>query len=303
MKKTLAILLSLALIICMIPGTAFAEAGATEPAAPISIEDAEVIFDKEAYTYTGSEIKPTSITLKLSDVSSVNAAATKFDIAYSDNITDVGTVTVTITAKAESGYTGTAEGTYEIKPLDLSDGSVEVTVGSQLETVTDNTFNWGNVTFYINKTLNTSLLKEGNLKVAVSTEENGTKKATFSSNSKDFITNEISAIFVTKPNIGDKVTAKVTSKHTYDGTEQNVTVSFTKIDSSDKTALPSASDYEIVYGGDRTSAGEQTITIIGKNNFAGAITDSIKYTIGKRDSSKVSIEPIPNQVAGADHFL
>ena len=66
---------------------------------------ADMIADIPAQTYTGSAITPA--------VTVTGLTADQYDVAYSNNI-NAGTATVTVTAKAGSGYSGSAEKTFVI---------------------------------------------------------------------------------------------------------------------------------------------------------------------------------------------
>ena len=62
-------------------------------------------------TYTGKALKP-AVTVK--DANGKTVAASNYTVAYTNN-TKVGTATATVTAKADSGYTGTVKATFQIK--------------------------------------------------------------------------------------------------------------------------------------------------------------------------------------------
>ena len=115
MKKTLAILLSLALVICMIPATAV-----TAYAVPVDLSKATVTVNPSTVVYTGMEQQP-EVTVKLGDTTLT--AGTDYDLTWDEeNHVNVKKYTVTATGKrtAESGYSGTATGTFEITKRDLS---------------------------------------------------------------------------------------------------------------------------------------------------------------------------------------
>ena len=64
----------------------------------------------KAVTYTGAEQKP-AVTVK--DANGKTVSASNYTVKYSKNIA-VGTATATVTAKANSGYTGTVKTTFKI---------------------------------------------------------------------------------------------------------------------------------------------------------------------------------------------
>lgn len=117
MKKTLAILLSLALVICMIPATAFASGGTDLKNATIEVSDANNII------YNGAAQEP-SVTVKVNESS---VAASNYTVSYSNNV-KAGSATVIVTGNGnqDSGYYGSASGTFTIKPKTITP-SVTVT--------------------------------------------------------------------------------------------------------------------------------------------------------------------------------
>ncbi len=132
MKKTLAILLSLALVICMIPGAAFAAEvpaggeGSGEPTptpTPVAISSVALSDTAALYGYSAA---PT-ITVKAGDTAL--AAGTDYTVAWSPSEpaanSNVGTYTLTVTG--QGGYTGTANATYTVSPVDLARATIELT--------------------------------------------------------------------------------------------------------------------------------------------------------------------------------
>lgn len=117
MKKTLAIILTLALMLCMIPGTAFAET-------PTPRTTVMVQLSAEKATYNGQDQKPTvtSVTQDGNPVTSgYTVVWTKKDSSSTTlyEIKDAGTYTATVTiGSGDSALTGDAE--FTINPLDLS---------------------------------------------------------------------------------------------------------------------------------------------------------------------------------------
>ncbi|MCI8648478.1 MAG: hypothetical protein HFE76_17180, partial [Firmicutes bacterium] len=72
-------------------------------------------------TYTGEKLTP-AVTVT---IGSKEVAADAYTVIYNDN-RDAGTATVTVVAKAGSGYTGTKEATFTIKPAALTADMVKV---------------------------------------------------------------------------------------------------------------------------------------------------------------------------------
>ena len=76
---------------------------------PVSLAGATVTCDPKSYTYDGNQKVP-SLTVKLADGTTL--ASTDYDVSYSPDNVNAGTVTVKVTAKGD--YTGEATGTFVI---------------------------------------------------------------------------------------------------------------------------------------------------------------------------------------------
>lgn len=128
MKKTLAILLSLALVICMIPGTAFAtvDAGATQPVKTKLTADI-VELSAASAVYNGTAQEPT-ITIK--GVEGV-VKDTDYTVTWDKAVNGVGTYTATIAAvgtseKLETGDSNVTK-TFTVNALDLATANISTT--------------------------------------------------------------------------------------------------------------------------------------------------------------------------------
>lgn len=93
---------------------------------PIDITKAGITLARDTYEYTGSEIRPAAvmITVDRDGTSHSVTDLSAFVVAYSSN-TNVGTAAVSLTAKAGSGFTGSAETTFSITEVDISEAVVE----------------------------------------------------------------------------------------------------------------------------------------------------------------------------------
>ena len=80
-------------------------------------------LEKDAYGYTGSEIKPvvTGITLAGGSIE----PGTDFDVTYSNNI-NVGSGEIALTARSSSNYKGTVTGKFAITAADITDAQLTV---------------------------------------------------------------------------------------------------------------------------------------------------------------------------------
>lgn len=112
MKKTLAILLSLALVICMIPGTAFASETLT-----VTLDKAEAMYD--------GNVKTVGLTVKSGEtVLGADAYTVEWSPAV---IKNAGDYTVTVKENvAEGAVAKTGTATFKVTPADLSTATVTV---------------------------------------------------------------------------------------------------------------------------------------------------------------------------------
>ncbi len=136
MKKILAILLSLALVICMLPAsavTAFA-AGTTDSPEDLS---ACTIMVADA-TYTGAEITP-DVTVRSADGTVTYTKGVDYTVSWDETIKSVKDYTVTIAAgqSGTSRLTSTADinKTFKVNPRDLGVG-VSITAKTSFSDVT-----------------------------------------------------------------------------------------------------------------------------------------------------------------------
>lgn len=82
------------------------------------LDSAAITLESSSYTHTGSEIKPavTNVT-----VDGIFVPAAEYDVGYADN-KDVGTATVTITAKADGNFSGSVSTTFTIAKENIPSG-------------------------------------------------------------------------------------------------------------------------------------------------------------------------------------
>ncbi len=91
-----------------------------EALASVTVTPAEAV-------YTGSAHSP-AITVKAASGQTVPSSA--YTVAWDGNLTAVGTHRATITAKADSAYTGSVTGQYKITPVPIALGTVELNPAS-----------------------------------------------------------------------------------------------------------------------------------------------------------------------------
>lgn len=108
MKKTLAIILSVLMVVCMMPSMAFAEGDA--------LSESNVTLEPTEMLYTGLQLKPV--------VNISEDTRDHYSITYGENINAVDNQTnegsVTITAKEGAKYTGTYTVHFDIQPKSIS---------------------------------------------------------------------------------------------------------------------------------------------------------------------------------------
>ncbi len=135
MKKTLTMILTLALVICMMPTSAFA----AEPEPATSNIQSIVIGEIPDTTYTGQEIKPEIVvTATMSDQTTKRKLMpSEYDVTYSNNtnVTDKAEVNVSV----KSSTPITAKQSFKILPLALGEAEIKEKKDSPITTVADAT--------------------------------------------------------------------------------------------------------------------------------------------------------------------
>lgn len=232
-------------------------------------------LEKDAYGYTGSEIKPvvTGITLAGGSIE----PGTDFDVTYSNNI-NVGSGEIALTARSSSNYKGTVTGKFAITAADITDAQL---------TVADQTYTGAAlkpaVTVYLGQTKliegtdytvgyadNTDA---GTATVTVKGMGNyaGTVKTTFK-----IAARSISAAKIT---VADQV-------YTGAPLTPEITVTLGGKQIAD-------TEYDVDYSGN-TDKGTATVTITGKHNYTGTASET--FTISAMDISKCVVSPIASVV-------
>ncbi len=268
----------------------------TDPENPDSAYNGVQIgtLDDVVYNGTSQQQKPT-VTDK---EGTALIEGTDYEVSFSDDTTNVGEVTVTVTGIGN--YTGEVTRTYNITKRDViltassaekvydgtpltatevtveGDGFVEGEVSNL--TATGTITNVGSVTNGISYTYGDNY-KTGNYNL---TKINGTLTVTSKSITPD--TPETSE--------GDKTGITVTDLEdvTYNGESQQQKPEI-KDETTGKT-LVEGEDYDITYPEDTTNAGQVTVTITGKGNYTGSYT--VTYNINKRNVTFTSPSATPD---------
>ncbi len=289
MKKILAILLSLALVICMLPASAV-----TAFADTVSLTDDMITLSPASGTYTGATIATPTVTVK-------GATAADFDVQC-DTITKAGDYTVTVTAKTNSTVlSGSAKATFTVAPRDLGTAGVSIVEKSNAHLTADQLNSIGGITpeTYFEVQYNgTPITGECNLSV----EKGGTTSApaavVTATAKTGNVTKMITRSFTIKTDLSG-ATVKQSGTLTYNGKAQkpSFTVTLKSADGKTTTILKQDTDFEVV-DYTATEATTSTATIRGIGSYYGEIKDA-EYTIGAKSlSSSNTTITIPNITIG-----
>ena len=296
MKKTLAILLSLALVICMIPATAFAN-GDT-PSTGDAGQQATLELNQATSEYNGTEQTP-SVKSFTVDSKVITPKSVSWKLQSSDSATTTATVknagiytpVVTYTNEGSSDEQTVTLNTptFTITKYNLAAHSVSISVDNQVSGV-DPTL--ASVHFFADgkeTTGNARKLFTDNFNV---TGNNGTATVTENSGHDNFTDEQLTATYKIVPSIAS-LTITPAKSVTYDGTMKNAKdlVSVTKNGYSIGTG-----NYDVTCSGEIKNAGTYTLTVIGKGEYAGSADCTV--TVNSRDSRNVAISSISSQVYG-----
>ncbi len=311
MKKTLAILLSLALMICMIPATA-----ATAWAEAVALTSDNVKLNKDTAVYDGKQ-------QSVYEIVTVNGKNLTRDTDYTVSFgtgdwKSVGKYTVTVTGKTsdDSGYSESVEKEFNITKYDLS--KVRILIDNQVtsNSFSENTpldlsiFGSDTVRYYVNgnaasddevsmlKTnIQAKLTKKSNTYYSVAFVCKSGSEGNFDgtvSGTNFSIVKDISSATVTNASGYNILSDSVINAGVYDGKNKDLA----SIARGIKVTVGSE---ELKYGTDYTfvcddtkSAGTHDLIIKGIGNYGGA-KSNIRVTIAARSSSNVTWNTIPDQ--------
>jgi len=236
----------------------------------VSIAGASITLDQSNFVYNGKAKEP-SVTVRVNNV--LLSQGTDYTVTYENN-KDAGTATIKITGIGN--YEGTASTTFEI-------GKVALTVKAENVSKTygqsDPTYTWK----ITSGQLVTGDTLTGITANRVAGENVGTYEISLTqtngSNPNYAITFEAGSLEITPATILD---SKVTLSETIykcDGKEKRPTVT---VMSGDKK-LVEGTDYTVDYK-DNKNIGTATVTITGKGNYTGTITQTFTIKLDKGDA-------------------
>ena len=234
--------------------------------------------------YNGKEQKqPVTVT----DTKTGKAlTADDITISYSDDVTNVGTVTITITANEDGNYEGSFTRTYKITPAKYSvktgsaskeyDGSALTKDEAEIEGLVNG---------------ETATIKATGSQTEVGTSDN-TYKLTWDGNAKEsnyeLGSEDLGKLEVTKATITDdpedpddpsskpRFDVSKPEDVVYNGKEQKQPITIT--DTKTGKELVEGTDFELTYSEDVTNVGEVTITVKGIGSYTGEVTRTYKIT-------------------------
>lgn len=285
MKKLMALVLSVAMVLCSVPSAIFAADTSTGTGTGTATETqkkdlskAVVELAEASYTYTGEEIKPEIKSVKIGE-EAVPAAG--YDVKYENNTNVPAGATdpqpqVVLTGKGD--YAGTVTKAFSItaKAFTAEDKPV-----IEIPTQNVGTDKLANVAV----TWNGKALKEGT-DFDVTAGDNSkagtqTAKVVFKGN----FSGEFSVNYnVVGKNFADAAMflTELNAAYTFDGTAKEPGV---RIELGDKT-LTAGVDYTVKYE-NNVNAGTATIKAIGAGSYAGEVTKT--FTIAKADLKDTEI--------------
>lgn len=236
-----------------------------------SIDDAEIIFigGVEEYTYTGAEIKPVE---KIIDLGKDLVEGVDYILSYNSN-KEPGTAVITVTGRGK--YQGGQKiANFTIKKIEMSDVDITATPSSfeYNKTAQAPTFTLKDKNGYtlVSGTDFTMTGTEGNVNV-------GEYTVTFTAVEDGHYNGETTAKYMITPvDVDvDNVTIKYsTTDFTYNGQPQQPSVT---VNYGDDVLIADA-DYEVEFS-DNVNAGNVSVTITGKGNYAGFSLKGDDYVI------------------------
>ncbi|MBR1627918.1 MAG: fibronectin type III domain-containing protein, partial [Lachnospiraceae bacterium] len=221
-------------------------------------------------TYTGAAVTPAiSVSFRNNAIDAAN-----YEVKYDEDTVNAGTKSATITAKSGGIFTAADTGkeikkTYTVAPAKLSDIAITLsnenipyTGSEQTPVVASATFNNGAVTI---PAADLVLIDGKGTNVGTYTAKfQAISDTTTAKNFEGTATKEYKIAAGTISGVSLSATS-----FTYNGSKQVPTVN--------STTLKEGTDFEATIPTTSTNAGDYTVTVTGKGNYAG--TETLKYTI------------------------
>lgn len=260
------------------------------------ITNAVVTLSASSFEYTGSEIKPSIISVS---VGSLNLTSSDYTATYSNNIGVTTSAQVTLTAKGN--FTGTRECIYSITAIELNSvltfkvGSTSSTNGAlsvayagsaytPVLTVTDKngkTVSSSDYEYSICRgtSVTTNLTDVGEITITVTPKYNTTTKTT------NYSGKSIGTLTITRV---DMSSAVIEVSGTYEYNNTPIVPTFKVWKDSTKTAEISSSLYSTTLGNNTNAGSSASISVSFTGNYTGS-TSAI-FSISQRNISNWNIE-------------
>lgn len=299
MKKILALMLSVMMVVCMMPSMAFAEEtsgeesttpGQTEQKVPLTENNVTGIVDK---TYTGSSITQ-SITIDGAAVTD-----TDFAVAYENNTdasTDNQTATVTITPTETNT-------TYNTTPLTLKFTINKANLSACKVTIPDQeigqNLNWNDTNIKV--TFNGIDVKsQCKISGAPPVTSAGGNSITLEPSENSNFTGTVNASYYGANLLtSSKYTVEVSGNKpsvVYTGAPQTVSGSYYRVKINSTGQYLSASYYDVSFK-NNTDVGNATVVITGKNGYSGTLELQNAFAITQRNiATYCTFSGIENQI-------
>ena len=286
MKKTLAMILTLALVICMMPASAFADGKLPEKT---DLSKAVITLGATETTYNGTSQAPTVQSIKVNGTDLSTSSTADYTVTWDSNqFINAGTYTLTVSAKEESKtYSGSKKVVYTIKKLGLKDAANVSIVETNPITTVDNAKK--NIAVkYKSVTIPT-----GEYSIDAKASGNGMVLVTVTANTNatNLVAGEAqSASFFLRTQLDNNNYTAVCSDVTYDGTVKTPKVTVKKNNAYVAT-LTEGTDYRVTYK-DNTKAGAATFTVTGINAYYGKIHGSFNINPKNIASTNISVDNV-----------
>lgn len=222
---------------------------------PATVTD--LTLDTDELTYDGTEQVP-ALTVKAGEL--VLDPVTDFDVTMPDDITNVGTKTVSVAAKGnfQDPSEGQLEASYEVVAATID--KIELSAEKFTYDGTDKK------PAVIVKAGDKTLVAGTDYELTLPTDRVAVGTKTIKATAKGNYTGEVAASYEIAPATINKVTLSA-DKFTYDGKDKTPTVT---VKCGDKT-LTAGTDYDVTLPSDRVKVGKKTVKVTGKGNYAGTL--------------------------------
>lgn len=286
MKRLMALVLSVSMVLCTIPSFVFAAEGSDTPTETPKItldeKNTEVSGIEESYTFTGKEIKISNLVVKYTGTEEepkdvTLTEGTDYEVKYENNTKATTEAKVTITGKGN--YAGVVDKPFIIEAVDpTTTGTLNITIPTQnldQEAVKNVEITWNGIP-----------LVEGadkDFTVEGTNDTLGTKTATieFKGNYKGTTTRQYNVV---SNDIGNAAFywAELNKTYVYDTTAKEPAV---RINLNNKTLVKDV-DYTVSYK-NNINAGKAEVIITGIGEYAGNKTET--FTIEKAQLSDTEV--------------